>query len=445
MRIKLSSDKVQMFSYFIFISLLGSLFLTFPFAYKSGIPAPYVDALFTSVSAVCVTGLSTLSMDIYTPVGFVIIMMLIEFGGLGIISFVALYIAIPKRKVSLANRTVIRDFFVDDVETEPRRILKSIVFFTLLIELCCAVVLFFAFRNEGSRQPVLDALFHSVSAFCNAGFSTYNDSLVSFRSNPIILSTIMFLIVSGGIGFIVLTDILNSVILRKKKMSFHSKLVLMVTFVLIVTAAAVFFLIERNNAMKGLPLTEQIFASLFQSVTPRTAGFEVISQKLYMPLTKLITAILMFIGGSPGSIAGGVKTTTFFIVLVYALRGNTERTGLNIHHRNIDTAVIEKAFSIVAKSLIIVLLSLGFLLYTEQTALLSNSCSIFDLLFEVISAFGTVGLSLGVTANLTVLGKLIIILTMFIGRTGIFAMALGFNRNEKERFFEYPSASVMVG
>ncbi len=445
MRTRISTDKVQMFSYFIAICLLGSLLLSLPFSYKSGSAVPYVDALFTSVSAVCVTGLSTVNMDIYTTAGFVVIMMLIEFGGLGIISFIALYIAVPQRKMSLVNRTVIREFFIDDVETEPRKILKSILFFTFLIQIVSASVLYFAFRKEGSGHPVLDALFHSVSAFCNAGFSTYNASLAGFRSNHVIMVTIMFLIVSGGIGFMVLTDLYNSFVLRNKKLSFHSRIVLLVTFFLIFFSALVFFLFESHNAMKELSLADKIYASLFQSITPRTAGFEVVSQKLYSPISKLITSVLMFIGGSPGSIAGGVKTTTFLIVFLYAVRGNTERSGMNMHKRNIDTAVIEKAFSIVAKSLLIVLFSLAVLLVTERASLVANACSIFDLLFEVISAFATVGLSLGVTSNLTFWGKIVIIATMFIGRTGIFAMALGFSRHEKEKFFEYPSASIMVG
>ncbi len=445
MRTRISTDKVQLFSYFITISLIGSVLLSLPFSYKSAIAVPYVDALFTSVSAVCVTGLSTLNMDIYTTAGFLVIMMLIEFGGLGIISFIALYIAVPQRKVSLVNRTVIREFFIDDVETEPRKVLKSILFFTFLIQLLAALILFFAFQKEGSNQPILDALFHSVSAFCNAGFSTYNDSLVGFRSNHILVITIMFLIVSGGIGFMVLTDIFNSCIRRKKKMSFHSRIVLLVTFLLIFFAALFFFIFEYNHSMKELSLIDKIVASLFQSITPRTAGFEVVSQKLYSPITKLITTVLMFIGGSPGSIAGGVKTTTFLIVFLYAIRGNTERTGMNLHKRNIETAVIEKAFSIVAKSLMIIVLSLAILMVTEQTALSNNSCSVFDLLFEVISAFATVGLSLGVTADLSFWGKIVIIATMFIGRTGVFAMALGFSRHEKEKFFEYPSASLIVG
>lgn len=416
-----------------------------PFAYKSGVPAHYIDALFTAVSAVCVTGLSPVNMDIYSTAGFIIIMFLIEFGGLGIISFVALLIAGPKRKVSLANRSVIREFFIDDVESEPRKILRSIILFTLAIETVCGVILYFAFKTEGSTRPILDAFFHSISAFCNAGFSTYNDSLIGFRSNKVILSTVMFLIVSGGLGFIVLTDILNSVILKKKKMSFHSCLVLSVTLFLIVFGALFFFLVEKNKAMQSLPLSEKIFASFFQAITPRTAGFDVISQKLFTPVTKLITALFMFIGGSPGSIAGGVKTTTFFIVFIYALRGNTERNGLNVANRNIETSVIEKSFSIVTKSFFIILVSLALLLCTESAALANNSTSFFDLLFEVISAFGTVGLSLGVTGNLTMFGKVVIIFTMFIGRTGIFAMALGISSSEKERFFERPSASVMVG
>jgi len=445
MRTRISTDKVQMFSYFIAMCLFGSFFLSLPFSYKSGIAAPYVDALFTSVSAVCVTGLSTLNMDIYTPAGFIVIMLLIEFGGLGIISFIALYIAVPQRKVSLVNRTVIREFFIDDVETEPRKILKSILVFTFLIQMFAAAVLYFAFRDEGSNHPLLDAVFHSVSAFCNAGFSTYNDSLAGFRSNHTIVITILFLIVSGGIGFMVLSDIFNSVILSRKKLSFHSRIVLLVTFLLIASAALCFFVIEYDHGMRGLTMSDKVLASLFQSVTPRTAGFEVVSQQLYFPITQLITTVLMFIGGSPGSIAGGVKTTTFLIVFLYAIRGNTERTGMNMHRRNIDTAVIEKAFSIVAKSLMIIVLSLAFLLLTEQTALADKSCSVFELLFEVVSAFATVGLSLGITAHLTFWGKIVIIATMFIGRTGIFAMALGFARHEKEKFFEYPSASIMVG
>lgn len=445
MRTKLSSDKVQMFSYFILISLTGSLLLSLPFAYSSRVPVPYIDALFTSVSAVCVTGLSSVDMAVYSPAGFVVIMLLIEFGGLGIISFVSLYILVPKRKVSLVNRSVIRDFFIEDVESEPRRILKSIIIFTFAIELSCAGVLSFAFARDGSSRPVLDGLFHAVSAFCNAGFSTYSDNLAGFRSDKLILITVMFLIVSGGIGFIVLTDIFDCAVGKKRRISFHSRIVCIVTAILILLGASVFLALEWNNAFSDLPPAGKVLAAFFQSVTPRTAGFEVVPQRLYCPVSKLLTLLLMFIGGSPGSIAGGVKTTTFLIVFLYALRGNTDRAGLNIRKRNLDTSIIEKSFSIVAKSLMIVVVSLVLMMFAEGGRLAAGVWSIFDLLFEVVSAFGTVGLSQGITGSLTFWGKIVIICTMFIGRTGVFAMALGFSRNEKERYFEYPSANIMVG
>jgi trk system potassium uptake protein TrkH len=358
---------------------------------------------------------------------------------------VSLYILVPKRKVSLVNRSVIRDFFIEDVESEPRRILKSIILFTFAIELSCAAVLSFAFARDGSSQPVLDGLFHAVSAFCNAGFSTYNDSLAGFKSDYVVLATIMFLIVSGGIGFTVLTDIFDCATGKKRRMSFHSRIVCIVTALLILFGASVFLLLEWNNALRDLPIPGKIFAAFFQSITPRTAGFEVVPQHLYNPVSKLLTLLFMFIGGSPGSIAGGVKTTTFLIVFLYAIRGNTDREGLNIRKRNLDTSIIEKSFSIVAKSLMIVVVSLVLMMFAEVKALATGSWSVFDLLFEVVSAFGTVGLSQGITGSLTVWGKVVIICTMFIGRTGIFAMALGFSRNEKERYFEYPSASIMVG
>ena len=446
MRVRMSSDKIQLFSYFIFICAIGSIILSFPFAYVSREPIPYIDALFISVSAACVTGLSTVNMNQFSTAGFVVIMSLIELGGLGLITFVSLYIAAPQRRMSLVNRAIIKDYFIEDVEIEPRKILKSILVFTFLIQSFCALLLFFQFMKEGSSRPFLDAVFHAISAFCNAGFSTYQESLCPFVGNYVIETVIMVLIVSGGLGFIVLTDVFKRVVLRqKRRISFHSRMVLSVTGVLILCGAALFYIVERNGAFAGLTESQKIFAAFFSSITPRTAGFSVVPQNTFSPVINLMTSVFMFIGGSPGSIAGGIKTTTFTIVLIYAIRGNTERIGLNISGRNLDTAVIEKAFSIVAKSIIILLISIALLLITERTLLMSGRCSEFGLMFEAISAFGTVGLSLGITPSLTVAGKAVIIATMFIGRTGVFAMALGFAHSQKERFYEYPSAHVLVG
>lgn len=445
MRTQLSTDKVQLFAYFIFISLTGSAVLSLPFAYKSGIPVPYIDALFTAMSAVCVTGLSSVSMDVYTSAGFIVIMILIELGGLGIISFVSFYLIAPKRKMSLVNRSVVKDFFIEDVEIEPRRILRSIVVLTLTLQFFGASILYFGFLFAGSTRPFLDSVFHSVSAFCNAGFSTYTDSLIRYSSNVVIGATISILIVAGGLGFLVINDIGKVIFKKRHRMSYHTSVVLIVTAFLIVISAIFYFIFEYNGAFAKMDLKSKVLSSFFQAITPRTAGFELVPQRSLSPISGLFTLVLMFIGGSPGSVAGGVKTTTFLIVVLYALRGNYESNGFNMHHRNIGTGIIEKSFSIVAKSILIILGSLTLLLFTEKAHVLNGSVQFFDLLFETVSAFSTVGLSQGITENFSSAGKLILILTMFIGRTGIFAMALGYARYEKERYFEYPSASIMIG
>lgn len=445
MRSRLSMDKLQLFAYFIGLSLIGAFALSLSGMYENGHSAQFIDALFTSVSAVCVTGLSTLPMNVYSPAGFITIMILIEFGGLGIVTFFSLYIAVPQRKVSLVNRAVIKDFFIDEVETEPRKIVYSIIVFTLVIEIICAIPLYLGFRFSGSESPLLDAVFHAVSAFCNAGFSTYDDSLATFITNDFVLVPIFLLFIIGGIGFIVLTDVIRKVSGKRTKLSFHSRLVLSLTVTLLFIGGMVYLIIERNRAFSDVSLGRGAFLAVFQAATPRTAGFTVLSQGVFSPFIRLFTVILMFIGGSPGSIAGGVKTTTFFLVILYAIRGNPDLRGLNVGQRNLDTTLIERAFSIVAKSLMVVIVIIAALLVSERLALESGTIQIFDLVFETVSAFSTVGLSLDVTPSLSTTGKILIILAMFFGRTGMFAMALGFAKTEKERFVEYPSARVMIG
>lgn len=445
MNIKLSMDKVYLFAYFIGLSILGSIILSFPFAYVSGESPHFIDVLFTTVSALCVTGLSTLSMDIYTTAGFWIIMLLIELGGLGIISFISFYIAGSRRKVSLVNRVIVQQYFIEDLETNPRKIVRSIILFTVLLELIAAVIMYNGFLESGSNRPFFDALFHAVSAFCNAGFSTYNDSLAGFYSTPVITWTIIFLIVTGGLGFMVITDIRNRIFRRNKRLSTHSIMVIRVTLILIGIGVLAQLLFDYSALLSDLSLSEKCTVVLFHSITPRTAGFSLIEQQQFSPVFQMITMILMFIGGSPGSIAGGIKTTTFAIVFIYAIRGNVERKGLNIGARNIDTPIIEKAFNIMAKSLMIIMGSILLLLVVEADKISAGDFTLFAVAFETVSAFATVGLSQGITSDLSITGKAVIIATMFIGRTGVVAMAAGFFRNERERFIEYPSAGVAVG
>jgi trk system potassium uptake protein TrkH len=229
------------------------------------------------------------------------------------------------------------------------------------------------------------------------------------------------------------------------RLAFHTKLVLIVTSALILIGFIFYYIFEMNETMVGMPAILRFPLSFFQSVTPRTAGFTAINLADAHPLTIFITTILMFIGGSSASIAGGVKTTTFIIVLLYALRGNHNGRGINIGNRNINTALIDKSFSIVGKSLMLVVLSVCCLLITEMGSLKTGVMSIFELVFETISAFATVGLSLGITGSLTPVGKVVLICVMFIGRTGIVAMTMTIIANTREKYAEYPSASVMVG
>lgn len=446
MKLSFSLGKIQLFAYFIILSLAGSLLLMFPFVYTNGTTIPYIDALFTSVSALCVTGLSTLDMSVYTTAGFCVILALIELGGLGILTFVSMMISSPGKKISLINRKLVKEFFIDDVEDNPRKILTNILMLTFGIQILGTLALFPAFYIEGIELPLFTAFFTSVSAFCNAGFSVFSDSLAQFTHNKAVSFIIMTLIFLGGIGFIVLKNLYQIIRKRKKYLTLHSKLALISSAVLIIGGSLIYFFSEYNHSFRDLSLSDSIIASLFQSVTTRTAGFETTAQSNHGPLSNVVTIFLMFIGGSPGSIAGGVKTTTFFIAFFYLWRGNEEKNNVSLFRRNINSSAINKAISIVVKSFIIVFIAFMLLIISEQGSLLKDSFSISDLLFETVSAFGTVGLSCGITSQLSLFGKLIIIGTMFIGRTGIFAMALGSNRNIIEkRFIRYPEESVLIG
>lgn len=444
MHIKIASDKMQLFSYFILVSITGAFLLQLPQAYVSGTAVPFVDSLFTSMSAVCVTGLSSVPMSTYTSFGFVIIAILIELGGFGIISFISIAFAFPKKKVSLVSRRMVRDFSIDEIEYNPRKIVGNIVFFMLGIQLLGSIALFFAFSYYKIENPLFPAIFHSIAAFCNAGFSTFDSGLAQFRYSPSINIIIMLLIVFGGIGFIVLKNIYQK-FRYNKKISLHTKLVLIVTAVLICGGALIIFINDYNGAFKNDTLFQKILSSFFQSITTRTAGFETVPQREFSPANQFITIILMFIGGSPASIAGGIKTTTFFIVLLYIVKGNYTKQGLPVFSRHINQATTEKAFEILFKSVILVFFSIFLLLITEKNLIVTGVFSITDIIFETVSAFGTVGLSQGITGDLSVAGKLIIIATMFIGRTGIFTMSLALFGGEKERLIEYPDENVLVG
>ncbi|MGL4983001.1 MAG: potassium transporter TrkG [Treponemataceae bacterium] len=445
MKFSIQSDKTRLFSYFISLSFLGSFLLQMPAVYKNAAVVPYIDALFTAVSALCVTGLSSVDMSAYTNFGFFIILLLIELGGLGILTFISMFLAMPSKKVSLVNRKVVKEFFVDDVEGNPRTILSTIFSFTIAIQLIGAAFLLPAFYLENVTHPIFYAIFLSVSAFCNAGFSPYSNSLIQFQNSVYINLVIAFLIICGGLGFITIKNLFQVGMSAKKRLSLHTRIVLIMTSALILSGTVFFLLIEWNNALANLSVGKKITAAFFQSVTTRTAGFETISQTDFSVFTNLYTTFLMFIGGSPGSIAGGVKTTTVFLALMYALLGNDENISFKIFDRKINTKITGKALLIITQSLIFVMISILLLSITENAFLTSGKFSLLDIFFESISAFSTSGLSRGISGDLSFAGKCVVILTMFIGRTGIFAMALRLKQDRTDSLIQYPEEPVLVG
>ncbi|MCE5256341.1 MAG: TrkH family potassium uptake protein [Spirochaetaceae bacterium] len=439
MRIKIGRDKLFLLGFFILVILAGSFLLVIPGMYNAG-KLSYIDALFTATSAVCVTGLVVVDTANYSRLGQTIIMLLIQTGGLGIITFATLYIAIPRKKISLISKGAITDYSLSEVEYQPKAIIKAILKYTIFFELLGALFFNISFRAQG--LPFFVAVFHSISAFCNAGFSTFSTNLEGYVTDPIVNFTTMFLIVIGGIGFIVIKDIRKVMRHQKQHLSYHSKVVLKTTAGLILSGAVAFFLLEYHTSMADLTFPQKIMASLFQSVTPRTAGFDTIAQNRMTQGSQLVTTLLMFIGASPASTGGGVKTTTFFILLATAFRYKDSGDSIVSNGRTIAPHTIYKAVGIVVKGIIIVFIGAVAIVLHEGNW--GNQISLMDAVFETTSAFGTVGLSEGITSTLHTLSKLILIFTMYIGRVGLFAFALPKNTRDVEGYAALPGADIMI-
>ncbi len=443
MRMRFSSEKLVLFAYFSGIILMGSAVLALPGVWQGPGPLSYVDALFTATSAVCVTGLITVDTALYSRFGKAVIATLIQLGGLGIIAFATIYVTLPRKRISLVNRRIIKEYYIDEVEYNPKVIVIHILLTTLGLELAGAILLYLRFRELPDAAFV--AGFHAVSAFCNAGFSTFSNSLENYVGDPLVNATVMFLVISGGLGFIVWRDLAKFVQGKKRRLSTQTKIVLGVSAVLVALGALVFYWLEARHAMRGLKPAERVLAALFQAVTPRTAGFDTISPARLSDGSVLLTMLLMFIGASPGSTGGGVKTTTFFVVLLAAMRGLDEKSRLTIGRRSVFAKTVLKAYGVVGKGLVLIVVAASALLVLEHRALSAGEMSLVELLFETISAFGTVGLSLGVTSRLAVASKLVLVATMFAGRVGLFAMTLPSGSRDLERYVDLPSTDMMIG
>jgi len=439
------SEKLILFGYFIIMIIIGTILLELPFAWKGEKGLDFIDAFFTATSATCVTGLITVDIAAFSLFGKIVILLLIQAGGLGIISFTTMYLALPSKRISLKSRKVIREYYLDSVETEPKHIIKQIILITLLIEIIGAALLYIGFMGNVTDHPILFSVFHAVSAFCNAGFSLFSNNLEGYARTPLINITIMLLIIMGGFGFVALRDIAKRIGRKKKKLTVHSRIMIVCTLTLIISAALLFFIIEYNNAYKELTMNEKIMASLFQAITPRTAGFNTVTQSSLSASSKFITLPLMFIGGGSGSAAGGIKVTTFFIVFIAVIWRTRRRGSLVLFKKEIASGKVFSAIVLFTKALLIVSLCILLLTITELSLQPSGNKDFFKIVFESFSAFGTVGLSLGITSSLSLLGKIVIICTMFAGRVGLISMAMPQTIGPADHLIEYPKGEVLLG
>ena len=424
--------------------VLGAGLLCLPWSTTSG-HISFIDALFTSTSAVCVTGLIVQDTPAYfSPMGQTIILGLIQLGGLGIMTFSSLILLVAGGKISMRDRILVGEGFEPWAGRDFRSLIKDIFFFTLAIESAGCLSLFLRFQRDFPLSKALAlSLFHSVSAFCNAGFSLFSDNLVSYRSDVQVNVTVMLLIIFGGLGFFVLRRLGSALLgfLKRRKTSFflHTKLVLSTTAILIILGGIVFFMLEKGSAMRAFSLKEKILSSLFQVVTARTAGYNTMDLAALGGGAVFLLILLMFIGASPGSTGGGVKTSTVAVIAFFLKSKITARDSVNIFSRTIPRDTVIKAYTVISLSLSLVFFS-SFILLLEHPEMTME-----QVLFEVFSAFGTVGLSLGITPKLSVISKAILILTMYVGRIGPLTLLYSFSRYRAKGRFNYVEENVMIG
>ncbi|AEL69941.1 TrkH family potassium uptake protein [Borreliella afzelii] len=434
------SDRFLLFSYFVLIMLVGSLLLMLPISWGGDGKLAYIDALFTAVSAVSITGLTTVEIEGFSTFGFILIMLLVQLGGLGFISITTFYLLIPKKKMNLTDARIIKQYSLSNIEYNPIRILKSILFITFSIEMIGLILILICFKLRGVNISFLEALFTTISAFCNAGFSMHSESIYAWRDVPEAIVVVSILIICGGLGFMVYRDVKNT-IKNKKKLSLHAKIVFSLSFVLIIIGAILFFFTEIHKLKDGYSISTLIFNSIFYSISTRTAGFNYLDNSLISGRTQIVSLPFMFIGGAPGSTAGGIKITTFFLIILAVVK-NQNGNGYIIGSYKVSIDSIRFALLFFARAIFIVSFSFFMLLFFEGG---SGNWKVIDLGYEVFSAFGTVGLSVGVTQDLSFWGKVIIIFTMFAGRIGLFSMAVFVSRKSRFEEFTRPRQDILVG
>jgi trk system potassium uptake protein len=429
------------------VIFIGAILLWLPYS-AAGSRISFVDALFTSASAVCVTGLTVLHIGTDLSLnGQIVTLCLFQIGGLGIITFSVVLFGLMGRGVSFKGREIFQSTFLHTPRRDFIVIMKWVLGLTFIIEATGSLFLFIRFYQDFSPgQALYYAVYHAVSAFNNCGYSLFSDQLVRYQNDIIINLTIMALIILGGIGFIVQYEIISLWRGFQKKLSVHANIVLITTVSLILGGAAFFYLFEMNHILKDAPVKTQILTSFFQSVTPRTAGFNTVNIGQLTNPTILVLIMLMFIGASPGSTGGGIKTTSFALLLLMIWNRLKGQEQVNVFNRTIPGEILTRTIAIIFASAFLVVLVTSILLLLGGVGNLPplESRHLFvEYLFETVSAFGTVGLSMGITPTLSSGQKLAIILTMFAGRVG--PLTLAFSWYSPKKGLTYAEESVMVG
>ncbi|MDR2150734.1 MAG: hypothetical protein LBO67_08005 [Spirochaetaceae bacterium] len=433
------SDTVLLLVFFSLLITAGSALLMLPGSWEGSGRLRWIDALFTAASAACVTGLSVVPLVNFSRLGQSIIIMLMQLGALGIISFGSLLLSIPKAQGALNRLNTIKGFYLDGIEYRPRKIIGSIMLFTFSIEGVGIIFLSLFFAQAGVEQCFFYAVFHAVSSFCHVGFSNFQEALIPFAYNPMVLIVLMVLTVCGGIGFVVLHEALLVFRKQRKRLSYHSKIVLIMTALLIGGATLFFLILEGSRAYRNMNPSHAFICALFQSINTRSSGLEILPQSVLSSPSKLISGILMFIGGAPGSFAGGIRVTPLFVICVVMLKEPDIYGDISIFHRRLNAETLNKGVVYVLKSIALFVLIMAALLISDGTRGLSATA----LFYEGISAFGNVGLSMGITGALSDAGKWILIAAMFMGRVALFVLAFPVLR--KERYsITYPQVSLLM-
>lgn len=431
--------------------LFGSFLLSLPISSSTKIWTSYIDSLFTATSATCVTGLVVYDTFSYWSIfGQIVILLLIQIGGIGFMTIITLISIMLKKQIMLHQRKLLMESTGTINISGVVNLIKRILIGTLIFETLGTILLATRFcRDMGFWEGIFNAIFHSVSAFCNAGFDLMGkygqfSSLTHYVNDIVVNITIMLLIVIGGIGFIVWNDILmiaKTGIKDKdtpKKLNIHSKVVLFMTALLIFVGAILFFIFERKNTLAGMNTGQAIMASFFQSITPRTAGFNTIDTASLTNSSSLLTMIYMFIGGSPGSTAGGIKTTTFLILIMGIISTARQKNQMSVFKHNFEEKMIKQATAIASIYLFAILISTIIISAVEDF-------SFKQILFETISALGTVGLTTGITPLLSITSKIVIMLLMYGGRVGALSLILAFSTKKDNVPISRPAAKILLG